>query len=207
MEFNNSILNQQPQGQVGRAGKAPMSSGAKKSKNRSKWINIISLVLLASITLLVCALLFITSTSKGAREIDLVDSSKFQAVFLEGGQVYFGKIRTINENYIKLDNIFYLRVNGEEKETKANQDVSLSRLGCELHGPQDQMTITRSQVSFWENLKDDGQVVKAINEFNKQNPNGQKCAEPGSQSSTQQAPTSPAPSQGSTAQESNTQNP
>lgn len=205
MEFNNSILNQQ-QGQVGRTNKAAIPPGMKKSKQKSKWINIISIVLLASITLLVATLLFMTSTSKGAREMDLVDSTKFQAIFLEGGQVYFGKIKTINDDYIKMDNIFYLRVSSENQEKQSNQDVSLSRLGCELHGPQDQMVMTRSHVSFWENLKDDGQVTKAINEFIKQNPNGQKCAEPNSQTGTQQAPSDTTSQQNST-RESTPSNP
>lgn len=183
MEFNNSILNQ-PQAPVGRSSKGP---GGKRFGRRPRWLNWISLALLISITLLVGVLIFITSTSKGTNEMDLVDKGKFQAVFLEGGQVYFGKVKSISSESLIIDNIFYLRVSEQGQESKANnQDVSLSRLGCELHGPQDQMVITKSHVSFWENLKDDGQVVKAINEFNKQNPNGQNCSQtPAQQQNTQ----------------------
>ncbi len=37
------------------------------------------------------------------------------------------------------------------------------------------MLINREQIIFWENLKEDGQVAKAVAEYQKQNPDGQKC--------------------------------
>jgi hypothetical protein len=37
------------------------------------------------------------------------------------------------------------------------------------------MVINQEQVIFWENLKTDGQVAKAVADYQKQNPNGQKC--------------------------------
>ena len=82
-----------------------------------------------------------------------------------------------------MGNIYYLRVNqtvqpnqenGTQAQTGAN-DISLVKLGCELHGPTDEMLINREQVIFWENLKEDGQVAKAVAEYVKANPNGQKC--------------------------------
>jgi hypothetical protein len=40
------------------------------------------------------------------------------------------------------------------------------------------MVINREQVLFWENLKDDGQVVTAIKKYLSENPDGQKCETP-----------------------------
>jgi hypothetical protein len=56
------------------------------------------------------------------------------------------------------------------------------------------MVINQSQVIFWENLKADGQVAKAVAQFQKQNPNGQDCSTQNSGSTTQSAttPTTPA---------------
>jgi len=73
-----------------------------------------------------------------------------------------------------------LRVNqtvqpNQSTNSATSNDVSLVKLGCELHGPEDEMLINRDQVIFWENLKADGQVAKAVAEYQKQNPNGQKC--------------------------------
>lgn len=99
-----------------------------------------------------------------------VKSGKFQAVFLTNGQVYFGKIEQVTENYIKLSNIYYLQVqqsvqpkaDSKTAEGQQNQQLSLAKLGGELHGPEDTMFIDRQQIIFWENLKDDGKVVQAI---------------------------------------------
>ena len=40
-----------------------------------------------------------------------------------------------------------------------------SELGGELHGPEDVMYVSREQVLFWENLKDDGKVATAIKDY------------------------------------------
>jgi hypothetical protein len=51
------------------------------------------------------------------------------------------------------------------------------------------MIINREQVSFWENLKDDGKVAKAIDQWVSQNPNGQKCDDTSNTNSSQQSTT------------------
>ena len=97
-----------------------------------------------------------------------VSKDKYQAVFLTNGQVYFGKIDSINATGYTLKDIYYLQVQqdvqGEQAQAAAGQDqnLSLAKLGSELHGPDDTMYIEGKQVLFWENLKNDSQVVKAI---------------------------------------------
>lgn len=97
-----------------------------------------------------------------------VKSAQYQAVFLTNGQVYFGKYSEINNQYVKLTDIYYLQVQQtvQPKDSSAssssNQQVSLAKLGGELHGPEDVMFINRDQVLFWENLKNSGKVVQAI---------------------------------------------
>ncbi len=92
-----------------------------------------------------------------------LDKDSLQSVFLKNGQVYFGKITAITENTLTLEDIYYLKDNG-------GGDTSLVKLGNELHGPQDKMFIERLEITFWENLKNDSEVTKAIQEFKKQNP-------------------------------------
>jgi hypothetical protein len=149
----------------------------------------ISVVLLVSAALLMGSLALYLGLGGTKDESKYVDKTKFQAVFLNGGQVYFGKIRTLNNRFITVDNIYYLRVNQQVQPNQSSsgstaQDVSLAKLGCELHGPTDVMVINREQVLFWENLKDDGQVVKAITDFVKANPQGQKCETPATNNNT-----------------------
>ncbi len=100
-----------------------------------------------------------------------VKSKQYQALFLTNGQVYFGKLTKVDSSYVKLTDIFYLQVQQtvQPKDSSAssanNQQVSLAKLGGELHGPEDVMYVSRQQVLFWENLKDDGKVVKAISAY------------------------------------------
>jgi hypothetical protein len=39
------------------------------------------------------------------------------------------------------------------------------KLGNELHGPEDEMTIEKAQVLYWENLKPSGKVSEAISSY------------------------------------------
>lgn len=100
-----------------------------------------------------------------------VKSGQYQAVFLTNGQVYFGKLSNISDRYVKLSDIYYLQVQQsvQPADTKSGEQpkVSLAKLGSELHGPEDEMQISRDQVLFWENLKENSKVVTAIKENKK----------------------------------------
>jgi hypothetical protein len=100
--------------------------------------------------------------------------------------VYFGNIQTLNNQYFVLGNVYYLQSASTDatKTTAANSNISLVKLGCELHQPFDQMVINRDQVTFWENLKKDGQVAKAVADFKTKYPNGQTCGTASSNSGT-----------------------
>lgn len=95
--------------------------------------------------------------------------SEYQAVFLTNGQVYFGKVSGEASSTVKVTDIFYLRVQQavqpKDSSESAQPDVKLVKLGNEIHGPMDQMRINRDQVLFVEDLKEDGKVVTAIKNF------------------------------------------
>ena len=97
------------------------------------------------------------------------DADNYQAVFLSNGQVYFGKARATGDVVVVKD-IYYLQVSQQqiqpapEGQTQQPQ-VQLVKLGNEIHGPQDEMTINKDHVLFTEDLKEDGKVVKAIRNF------------------------------------------
>lgn len=101
-------------------------------------------------------------------------ASGYHAVFLSNGQVYFGQLDDINDNWVKLSKIYYLQVEqklqpkAEETTTEASTEqpkLSLVKLGNELHGPTDEMQINTKHVIFYEKLKDSGQVVKSIKKY------------------------------------------
>ncbi|MBI5732957.1 hypothetical protein HY967_03290 [Candidatus Jorgensenbacteria bacterium] len=96
-----------------------------------------------------------------------VAGASWQSVFLTNNQVYFGHLKNYNREYVVLNDIFYLRVAEALQQGSSQQPPSLNlvKLGGELHGPQDMMYIPKDKIMFWENLKDDSQVVQAINNF------------------------------------------
>ncbi len=156
------------------------TTSAQSTKGDVKGMRIATTALLFSGTILVVLLLiFLAVGGKAGGESKFVKEDKLQAVFLNGGQVYFGKITNLNNQYMRLANIYYLRVNQQVQPdanaAQSQNDISLVKLGCELHGPEDSMVINREQVIFWENLKDEGQVAEAVAAYIQQNPNGQDC--------------------------------
>ncbi len=127
-----------------------------------------------AVTLLIAALLFIGVYAgrivSSATADAGIKGKQFQAVFLTNGQVYFGQLSNVDSSYVKLKSIYYLQVQQtvQPKDSTSaanNQQVSLAKLGGELHGPEDTMYISRAQVLFWENLKGDGKVAKAISDY------------------------------------------
>lgn len=104
-----------------------------------------------------------------------VKGKEYQALFLTNGQVYFGKLSQVNGEYVKMSDIYYLQIQQQVQpgqtstNNNANPNVSLAKLGGELHGPEDTMYVSRQQVLFWENLKNDGKVAKAIADYKNSN--------------------------------------
>lgn len=105
-----------------------------------------------------------------------IDNGKYQAVFLSNGQVYFGKLHTYNNEYMKLSNIYYLQTktttetssnNPQSTSSQNDANVQLIKLGSEIHGPDDEMVISKDQILFFENLKKESQVTKSIEKYNK----------------------------------------
>jgi hypothetical protein len=92
-----------------------------------------------------------------------------QAVFLNNGQVYFGYLSGENEEWITLKDIYYLQVQQALQPPKDGaQDqpqISLVKLGNELHGPVDEMKINHEHIIFYESMKNDSKVNQAISDF------------------------------------------
>ena len=179
----------QVSGQVPGSPTSPTVTHGRGKRGGFAWLPLATVLLLFSATVLVLAIVASIVTSGPKSESKYVDKTKYQAVFLNGGQVYFGKVTNLNDQYLRVADIYYLRVNQQvqpdaKSDQQASNDISLVKLGCELHGPADEMVVNREQVIFWENLKGDGQVAKAVATYKQQNPNGQKCNQPSQSTNT-----------------------
>jgi hypothetical protein len=188
MDFSNrNVQSNQPPAPAAHHAVPPASAGRRKS-DRGKWARIGAMSLLAAIVILIVAVILLVASGVKSED-SYVDTGKLQAVFLNTGQVYFGNVKAMNDKYFVLTNIYYLQTannssSSSAPSSNANTNVTLVKLGCELHEPYDQMVINRTSVTFWENLQDGGQVAKAVSTFQKNNPQGQKCSDQSSSSST-----------------------
>jgi hypothetical protein len=105
-----------------------------------------------------------------------IDGSRYQAVFFTNGQVYFGKLKAMNGDYMRLTDIYYLQAkstegnesNPQEASAQDASNVQLVKLGSEIHGPDDEMVINKDQILFFENLKKDSNVSSTISNYQSQ---------------------------------------
>lgn len=86
------------------------------------------------------------------------------AVFMTNGQVYFGYLSGSNLNTLTLNDVYYLKLS--DLQTNSSKQILLVKMGNELHGPQNTMYISRSQVLFWQMLRSDSKINDAIAKFN-----------------------------------------
>lgn len=150
-------------------------SAAQGGKNNLKKNNrkIVAIIVGVIVAVAVVALSgwFLSRSSTAAT----IDSNKYQAVFFTNGQVYFGKLKPVNASYFKLTDVFYIQAqeadatadseNPQQTSTQST-DIRLIKLGSEVHGPDDEMIISKEQVLFFENLKKDGKVSDSITKYN-----------------------------------------
>jgi hypothetical protein len=97
-----------------------------------------------------------TLFSPGAGEV--IDHSAYQAVFLTNGSTYFGKLEPQGDDWFLLSDTFYL-------STSDQTGTQLIKRGNEAQGPKEPMIISRTQVLFIENLRDDSDIVGLIKKF------------------------------------------
>ena len=184
----------------------PQPTGKVKRKHidwvaRTVRLELFIVIVGSALILLALSLWLVTGNFKSA-ESKQVSKNQYQAVFLTNNQVYFGKISDLNNRFLVLNDVFYIEnPNQSQDSTSAsNSNYTLRKLGStELHSPEDEMVINREQVTFWENLKDSGQVVTKIKEY-KRNPdaanqNGggsQNTQQPSSNPTDSSSPTTPA---------------
>lgn len=113
---------------------------------------------------LIFLLLFVFNFKYGNIEVFL-NRDRFSAVFLVNGQVYFGKIKKVDDSEILIREAYYLKVNKDQNSSDIGQNqlsFDLLRLSQEFHGPEDEIFINKDQVIFREYLRYDSEVLKVI---------------------------------------------
>lgn len=122
-----------------------------------KILLILLIILLAVAALLLLYSLRVKYISTGpAADLSDPNASSYYAIFLSGGQIYFGQIAENNESEIVIANSYRLQSNG--------QTYTLLKTTDEAYGSTDKMFINRSQILYYEQLKKDSKVVELINQ-------------------------------------------
>ena len=99
-----------------------------------------------------------------------VDRGKYQAVFLVDGTQYVGKLTNLDGNHYRLTNAYFVTTNSspvvsdEGSQQSTSNQVALVKLETGLLGSENEMTIPKDKVLFYENLKPDGQAAKLLSD-------------------------------------------
>ncbi|HEX6462532.1 MAG TPA: hypothetical protein VFZ58_04690 [Candidatus Saccharimonadales bacterium] len=143
-------------------------SAVKQPRRDMKWI----IAGIAIVLSLIIATAFLWGNKFFGAE-KYINRDGYQAVFLSNSQVYFGHLEQASPHHFVLKDVYYLQVQQPVQPQKDDaagqtpQQASLSKLGGEVHGPEDVMFINDEHMLFWENLKADSKVVQAIKENQK----------------------------------------
>jgi hypothetical protein len=96
--------------------------------------------------------------------------TEYKAVFLDNGQVFFGRIEEAGPSYLMLKDVFYVQsqVLQQEKDKKEVRSILIKR-GSEWHTP-DLMYITTRHVVVIEPVGPNSRVAQLIKEAKAQKP-------------------------------------
>jgi hypothetical protein len=93
------------------------------------------------------------------------NSNSYKAIFLSNGQVYFGKISERGWQTVTMNEVYYFQLKNTTTSAVAGDDLSLIKLGNELHGPEDSLEINWDHILFIESLRRDSRIVGAIEKY------------------------------------------
>lgn len=85
--------------------------------------------------------------------------SDYQAVILDNGQAYFGKLEKLDSGWPVLKDVYYVQQRVSE-DGKVKQSILVKR-GGEMHRP-DHMIINARQIQFIEPVRDGSKVMELI---------------------------------------------
>ena len=107
-------------------------------------------------------LFFVYGCTKSDQKVKI--DTEYKAVFLDNGQIFFGKLEETGPSYLMLRDVFYVQsqVIQQEKEKKEVRNILIKR-GNEWHGP-DLMYITKQHVVVIEPVSPNSRVAQLIKE-------------------------------------------
>lgn len=116
-----------------------------------------ALLLSAAVVLVGVVLAIMFFLPKGER----IDADGYQVVHMTSGQTFFGKLQNTSGDYLVLKTP-YTAQDAKATETDTQAQTTLLKVSQQAYGPQDALSLKSDQVLFWQNLREDSKVTKAI---------------------------------------------
>ena len=92
----------------------------------------------------------------------------WSGVFLTNGQAYFGHFYSGPSEYAYLREVYYVlatQLQPQDPRVAPTTQLTLQRLGGEIHGPTQEMRISKQQILFVEDLRADSTLVASIRQL------------------------------------------
>jgi hypothetical protein len=124
-----------------------------------------SISIASSIIVGLCLVVCMSACKK--QEENLSFTTEYQAVFMDNGQVYFGKLEKAGSAQPLLKEVYYIGQR-QEPDGKGVANILLKR-GNEWHGP-DCMYITKSHIVMIEPVSPTSRVAELIKELKAKQP-------------------------------------
>lgn len=93
-----------------------------------------------------------------------INPDEYQIVVTTSGKTYFGKLRSATGDYLVLEHPYTTQAIASSSDNKQpdQSQTALLKLSQQIYGPEDVLSIKSEQVLFWQNLRPDSKVAKAI---------------------------------------------
>ncbi|MBI1908876.1 MAG: hypothetical protein HYS22_01745 [Deltaproteobacteria bacterium] len=94
------------------------------------------------------------------------DASSYYSVALTNNNLFFGHIIREDGQYLYLQDVHYIQVTRPEQDPNKKEvvppNIKLVAQVTDFQGPRDEMNLNKKQVLYYQKLRDDSPVVKAI---------------------------------------------
>ena len=136
----------------------PQRAGVIKKIGRFKWL------ILGVIVVIIVAAAFVGLRGQGSGNYD---QDKWQAVFLNNNQVFFGHVVSEDENKLVLREIYYPQkpLILQQQSEQQPSDFTIVKFGGEIYGTEDEMVVNRENILYVANIKEESKIVAAIRKY------------------------------------------
>ena len=143
-----------------------VTQGSGRADNRPGFLQMISAVLLVVIVVLL-AILLVQNTRHNEPVSIPSFTTPYQAVLLNNGMAYFGKVESRGPRFLVLTDVYYVqtRVTPDAKGQQSQSNVLIKR-GVEWHAP-DRMAINVDHIIFMEPVTPSSKLAGLIQQIQK----------------------------------------